>query len=204
MKDVTGYSSVLYDPVVRAGRYKAGAQAFHWITALLMFVVIPLGWIFAEFKTKDGVFSAPVPGTPGDYAAAHKTLGLVIFALVAARILYRAVNPPPAMPGRMPGWEKALAVVSHWLLYAILIVMLVSGYIMSSGGDHPISILGLFDFPKLPVSKAVGGTAKSIHLSVQFAVYALVVLHVLATAWHLVVRRDAVLDRMLPRQANAD
>ncbi len=204
MKNVTNFSSVQYDPVVRAGRYKAGAQAFHWITALLMFAVIPLGWIFAEFKTKNGAFEAPIPGTPGDYASLHKTIGLLIFAIVAARIVFRAVNPPPALPGRMPGWEKGLSVASHWLLYAILIVMPVSGYIMSSAGDRPISILGLFDFPKLPVSKAVGGNAKDIHIYVQFAVYALIALHVLATAWHLMVRRDAILDRMLPRQANAD
>ena len=155
-------------------------------------------------RTRDGVFTAPIPGTPGDYASLHKTIGLVIFAIVAARIAYRVANPPPALPGRMPGWERAAAVASHWLLYAILIVMPVSGYIMSSAGDHPISILGLFDVPKLPVSKAVGGNAKAIHLYVQFAVYALIVLHVFATAWHLMVRRDAVLDRMLPRQANAD
>jgi cytochrome b561 len=75
---------------------------------------------------------------------------------------------------------------------------------MSSAGDHPISILGLFDFPKLPVSKDVGHTANRVHIYVQFAVYALIAIHVFATAWHLVVRRDAVLDRMLPRQANAD
>lgn len=205
MKDITRMTSTLYGTGSR--RYTAGARAFHWVTALLMFAVIPLGWIFAEFKTKPGTpptFEAPIPGSPADYASVHKTLGLLIIAIVVVRIVYRIANPPPALPGRMAQWEKALSMASHWLLYAILIVMPVSGYIMSSAGPNPISILGLFDFPKLPVDKAIGSNAKAIHLYVQYAVYALVILHVFATAWHLAVKRDGLLDRMLPRQANAD
>lgn len=205
MKDITGLSSILQGSPFR--RYKPGAQAFHWITAALMALVIPLGWIFAEFKTKPdshGVLQAPLPGTTADYASLHKTIGLSIFAIVVARIAYRIANPPPALPGRMASWERAISHASHWLLYLVLLVMPISGYIMSSASDHPISVLGLFDVPKLPIGKAQGAVAAQIHLAVQFAVYALIVLHVLATAWHLVVRRDAILDRMLPRQANAE
>ena len=206
MKDITRFTStLLYASGTR--RYRPGAQAFHWITAALMFVVIPLGWIFAEFKTKADaptIFQAPFPGSPGDYASAHKTIGLLIFAIVAARIVYRIANPPPALPGRMALWERGLSHANHWLLYAILIVMPVSGYIMSSASTKPISIFGLFDFPKLPVGKAAGGIAFSVHVYVQWAVYALILLHVAATVWHLLVKRDALLDRMLPSQANAD
>ena len=202
MKGVTGLSSLFQGPGIR--RYTTGAQAFHWVTAVLMFAVIPLGWIFAEFKTKDGAFEAPFPGTPDTYASLHKTIGLVILAIVVARIVYRIVNPPPVLPGRMAAWARGLSTASHWLLYAVLIVMPVSGYVMSSASTHPISVVGLFDVPKLPISKAVGADAHQIHLFVQWAVYALILLHVLATAWHLLVRRDAILDRMLPRQVNAE
>ncbi len=205
MKDITRMTSTLYGSGSR--RYTATARAFHWITAIIIFAIVPLGWIFAEFKTPAGnksVFEAPIPGSPADYSAVHKTLGLLIIAIVVARIVFRIANPPPALPGRMAEWEKVIAIASHWLLYAILIVMPVSGYIMSSGGKFPISIVGLFDFPKLPVSKDMADIAKTIHLYAQFALYGLVILHVFATAWHLVVRRDGILDRMLPRQANAD
>ena len=204
MKDVTRSSSMLYATGSR--RYTAGARTFHWITALLMFAVIPLGWVFAEFKTNQTktAFEAPFPGSPADYASVHKTIGLAIFAIVVARILYRIFNPPPALPGKMADWEKLISHASHWLLYAVMIVMPVSGYIMSSAGKYPISILGLFDFPKLPIGKDAGKTANAIHVYAQWLVYALIGLHVFATAWHLAVRRDAILDRMLPRQANAE
>ncbi|MCX8253433.1 membrane protein of unknown function [Beijerinckiaceae bacterium RH CH11] len=127
-------------------RYTIGARWFHWITAVLMFIVIPLGWIFGAFKTKPGhpdVYVAPFPGTPDDYAAAHMSVGLVLFAIVAARIFYRIMNPPPALPGTMGRWEQRLAHLTHWLLYAVLIIMPVSGYVMSAGDKPPISFLGL-------------------------------------------------------------
>ena len=188
-------------------RYDVGARWFHWITALLIFAIVPLGWIFAEFKTmKDNknLFEAPIPGSPADYASLHKTLGLVVLAIVAARIAYRILNRPPSLPGRLPAVEKGLAHATHWLLYLVLLVMPISGYIMSSASDHPISILGLFDFPKLPIAKEQGKIAFKIHIYAQFVVYALVALHLAGVAVSLFLRRDNILGRMLPRQANAE
>ena len=190
-----------------ARRYNVGARWFHWVTTLLIFAIVPLGWIFAEFKTmKDNknLFEAPIPGSPADYASLHKTLGLLVLAIVAARIVYRLVNRPPPLPGRLPAVEKGLAHATHWLLYLVLLVMPISGYIMSSAGSYPIRIFWLFDFPKLPIPKEQGKIAASIHIYVQFVVYALVILHVAGVAVSLFLRRDNILGRMLPRQANAE
>ncbi len=205
MADYSMWSTTRLPPEAR--RYTVGARWFHWMTTLLMFAIIPLGWIFAEFKTmKDNknVFEAPIPGSPADYASLHKTLGLIVLAIVAARIIYRIVNRPPPLPGRLPAVEKGLAHATHWLLYLVLLVMPISGYIMSSAGDHPISIFWLFDFPKLPISKEQGKIANGIHIYVQFVVYALVVLHLAGVAVSLFLRRDDILGRMLPRQSNAE
>lgn len=188
-------------------RYSVGGQWFHWVTALLMAAVIPLGWIFAEFKPlKDNknAFEAPIPGSPADYASVHKTLGLLILAIVVARVVYRIANRPPPLPGRLSAVERGLAHATHWVLYLVLLVMPISGYVMSSAGDHPISILGLFDFPKLPIPKGEGKIAAGVHIYVQFAVYALVALHLAGVAVSLFIRRDNILGRMLPRQVDAE
>ena len=132
------------------------------------------------------------------------TVGLLLFAIVAGRILYRLLNRPPALPRRMPALEKGVAHATHWLLYAVLVVMPVSGYIMSSGDKPPIRFLGLIDVPKVPITPEQGSVAAVIHVYTQFAVYTLIVLHLAGTAWHLFVRRDDILARMLPRQINAD
>lgn len=185
-------------------RYGVGARWFHWVTTVLVFTVIPLGWIFGGFKTKPGqpdVYVAPFPGTPADYASAHFTVGLVILAVVAARIVYRVINPPPPFPGPAARAEALLARATHWLLYAVLIVMPVSGYVMMAGDKPPIVVLGLFDLPKLPISPSQGFVAAVIHVYTQFAVYALIGLHLVGTAWHLFVRGDDLLSRMLPPQS---
>lgn len=205
MKDITRASSVLYGTGSR--RYEPGAQWFHWITAALVFTLIPLGWAFANFKTEGDPptsFKGPFPGAPGDYASLHKTLGLIVFALIVARIIYRIANPPPAMPGAMNGFTRGLAHASHWLLYLTLFGMPISGYIAASSSSHPISVFGLFDFPKLPIPKDVGKQAAELHAFAQWILLALIALHIAGTVWHLAVRRDGILDRMLPRQANAE
>lgn len=205
MKNITGYTSMIYG--TGAKRYSGAARAFHWLTALLVFAIVPLGWIFAEFKTKGKPptsFEAPIPGVPFEYAAVHKTIGLTIFVLVLARLVYRFVNRPPPLPGRVTVWEKGLAHASHWLLYLVLLAMPVSGYIAASGSKNPISILGLVNFPKLPIAKETGEIAESLHVYAQYALYALLILHIGGIVWHLAVRRDGLLDRMLPQQANAE
>ena len=94
-----------------------------------------------------------------------------------------------------------MAKANHWALYAVLIVMPISGYVMMAGDTPPISILGVFDLPKLPVTKVQGFIAAVTHVYTQFAVYALILLHLAGTAWHLFVRKDDLLSRMLPPQS---
>ena len=185
-------------------RYTVGSRWFHWGTTLLVFTVIPLGWIYGGFKTKPDhpdIYVAPFPGTPANYASAHFTVGLAILAIVAARIIYRSLHAAPPLPGRSGAIEAVLAKANHWALYAVLIVMPVSGYVMMAGDTPPISILGLFDLPKLPISKAQGFVAAVTHVYTQFAVYALILLHLAGIAWHLFVRKDDLLSRMLPPQS---
>ena len=183
-------------------------QAFHWVTALLMFVVIPLGWVFAEFKTKAGspdVFEAPFPGSPNAYASMHKTIGLTIFVIVAARINLPRCQPTAGSPGPHGGVgthhvaRLALAALRRTHRHArvglhFLVVRQIS--------NQHSRVVRLSETCRS--TEATGHIAAGVHLYTQFAVYALIVLHVAATFWHLVVRRDAILDRMLPRQSNAE
>jgi len=90
---------------------------------------------------------------------------------------------------------------SHWLLYLVLVGMPVSGYLLSAAAGHTVSYFGLFTLPGLPRDEALAHGAEWLHVAVgQWAVYALVLLHLLGTAWHVAVRRDGVLERMLPEQ----
>lgn len=180
-----------------AKHYDALSQLFHWTTALLMVAVVVFAWVMVEMGRDN-------PDRPAFYMI-HKSLGMIILGLVALRILWRATHRAPPLPAHLTGLESFLAKSSHVLLYAIMIVMPISGYIASSAAGRSITIFDLVTLPSfLPEDKALSKAAIGVHEAVQWAVYAVVGLHVLATMWHVAVRRDGVLGRILPRQVNAE
>ncbi|MGO9006265.1 MAG: cytochrome b [Beijerinckiaceae bacterium] len=180
---------------IRILRFSGTAQALHWLTGVLMFTVLPLAWVMTAVA-KDNPNRAML-------FALHKSIGVTILLLTMMRLLWRATNPAPSFPASMTRWDANSAKLSHWLLYVVLVVMPISGYVLSSAGGHPVTFFGLFAFPALPQNKGAAKLADEIHLVAQWAVYGLIALHILATAWHIVVRRDGILDRMLPEQSSA-
>ena len=176
-----------------ARRYTLTAQALHWLTALLMLCVVPLAWIMLSLAKSDP--------SRGFYFNLHKSFGLTILAIVAVRLVWRATHPAPPLPAGFERWNRAMAFASHWLLYLVLLGMPISGYILSSAGGFPVHYFGLFTLPQLPKNPALANAADWVHVGLgQWMVYGLVALHVLATTWHVAVRRDGVLGRMLPEQ----
>ena len=175
------------------GRYTLTAQALHWITAALMFVVLPIAWVMVNMP-KSAQFR-------GLLFTLHKSVGLTIIALVAVRIVWRARHPAPPLEADLHGWEKIAAIASHWMLYVVLVGMPISGYLLDAAGGYAISYFGLFSVPLLPKSPALSSAATWVHVAVgQWLVYTLIILHVAASIWHVSIRRDGVLDRMLPMQ----
>ncbi len=180
-------------PLLASTRYTLTAQALHWLTVPLILAVLPVAWV---------VVSLPQGPEKSWLFVVHRSLGVTILAVVAARLIWRAVNPPPPLPGGTPRMMELVGRITHWMLYALLLLMPVSGYLQSASG-RPVSYFGLFNLPALPENKGLDDIAKAVHLAGQWGIYALVGLHVLATVWHMAVRRDGLLSRMIPPQDNA-
>ena len=176
-------------------RYTATAQWLHWVTALLILATIPIAWQMIEMK----------PGIPerAAYFAAHKSIGVTVLLLAAARLIWRRRHSAPPFPPSTPRWVARAAKANHVLLYCVLLAMPVSGYLQSATNGHPVNYFGLFELPLLPQDEAVSRTFLAIHRIGQWPLYALIVLHVLGAAWHVVMLRDGSLDRMLPPQTGA-
>lgn len=177
--------------VVPIPRYTALAQALHWATSALVLAVLPLAWVATALPRDSG-------WKPAMFQF-HKSVGLTLLALVVARILWRALHPPPPEATEPPALAL-LAKASHWLLYAIFLIMPVSGYLLSAYNGSTTQYFYLFAIPGFEKDPALHDAFKGMHLVGQWAVYALVGLHVAATAWHVAMRRDYVLERMLPEQ----
>jgi cytochrome b561 len=174
------------------GRYNPLAKALHWATALLVFLTIPAALIMLrpgiDRALQDPLFMF------------HKNIGVVILILVAARLVYRLVNPAPPLPPSVPRLQRLIAHSTHWALYVLLLVMAVSGYIRVTAGGFPLEVFDALGVPHLaPRSDALAEAAKSVHAVVRFPLVLLIVLHVGAALYHGLVRRDGVLQRMLPQ-----
>lgn len=173
-------------------RYTAMAQALHWLTAALVFTVLALAWVMYNMPG-----NAP---TRGLLFTLHKSFGFTIFALVVIRLIWRARHRAPDLAA--PAGMRAAAAASHGLLYLTLLALPLSGYIMSAATGRPISLFGLVDLPGF--AEKMEPTMKAAFVAhvgfLQWVLYALLLLHVGAAIWHVAVRRDGALERMLPAQ----
>ncbi|HKH80676.1 MAG TPA: cytochrome b [Methylovirgula sp.] len=180
----------------RMARYSAVAQSLHWVTVVVIFTILPLAWVMVHMAKE-----APNRDL---YFTAHKSFGLIALALIVARLVWRAVRPPPSLPPWVEKWEIGLAHATHFFLYTIFIIMPVSGFILSSAGGHPVSFFGLFNLPQMAKNTDLSKIADRVHIYGQYAVYVFLAAHILGVIWHVAYRRDGYLQRMLPEQVNAE
>jgi len=168
----------------------AVARFFHWSTAVLILAMFALGWTAVSY---------PMSPDKLQLFIWHKSLGLLVLSWVALRLVWRLSHPAPPLPAALSTTERRAARLSHAALYTLMIAMPLSGWIINSAADFPLKWLGLFRVPNLTgPDEDVQRAAELVHLSLSFALAALVVLHTAAALHHHFVRRNDVLRRMLP------
>ena len=129
----------------------------------------------------------------------HRSLGLIIFALVGLRLVNRWIHPPPPLPQGLPALMAFMATVSHWALYALMIALPLVGWAMLSAGGYPIPVFGnAFLLPPiLPHDAALWGWLRLAHTVLAFTLFALVMAHSGAALFHFLIRRDGVMQSMI-------
>jgi cytochrome b561 len=163
----------------------------HWVTVLLVFATIPAGMTMVQ----EGL-ARPVQDTLYIF---HKNVGVLILLVVLTRLAVRAVWPPPPLPASVPGWQRRAAGASHAMLYVLLLVMAVSGYVRVRAGGFPVEGLDALNVPALvPRSKTLEEFAKDVHATTRIVLLGFIALHVAAALNHALVRRDGVFRRMWP------
>ena len=170
-------------------RYGWVAQTLHWVIVFLLIVQFTLGKIADDLP----------PGLDRLITLArHKSFGITILALAVIRLLWRLINRPPPLPS-MPGWQRMAAHLSHAGLYALLFAMPLTGWLMSSAHNYPVSWFGLVQLPDLITpDRDLSHDLEDIHELLSNILLELAAVHVLAALKHQFVDRDGLLLRMLP------
>lgn len=169
--------------------YHPASRLLHWIVAVLVFSTFPAGIVM----TGEAV-SRPMQDMLFIY---HKNVGVLIFILMLARLVLRAVHRAPPLPPSMPAWQRLAAKASHALLYLLIFVMTISGYVRVVSGGFPIEGLDALGIPPLlPESEPVAEAAKSIHARAQLALLAVITLHSAAAIYHAAILKDGIASRM--------
>jgi cytochrome b561 len=173
-----------------AERWGAVAKALHWLIAVLVIALMVLGWIAVNEDSRL---------TQYKLFKWHKSIGMLVLALVALRLLWRLFNPPPALPAGLGAWQRRAAHGTHWVFYGVLIAMPISGWVMNSAADFPFKIFGVMPLPDLfAPSKELEALTKDVHLALFWILAITLTLHVAAALKHHFVDRDSILLRMLP------
>jgi cytochrome b561 len=171
-------------------RYGAVSKTLHWVVVALIITQVVLA--NAAEGLPNGVEKLAT-------LAQHKSIGMLILLLALARIAWRLLSPGPRMPAAAPAWQRAAAGASHGLLYLLLVLQPLSGWLMSSTKNYPVSFFGWFQFPDLVgASELWHERLEEIHEFIGVAIIAVALLHAAAALYHHFVLRDSVLRRMLP------
>jgi cytochrome b561 len=167
-------------------RYGTGAVVFHWITFLLVVVVGILGLLHDSWPKRTQAFWINV----------HAVLGLLLWSVLIARIVWRRRHPPPAPPPGVGELSRRLSSYVHWTLYALMFITPIVGVVTFIWHGR-IFDFGLFrlDFG-VPSNRAVFRPTEDIHGYLAYAIFALAGMHAAAALWQHFFMRNGVLERM--------
>ncbi len=190
--------------------YGAVTKTFHWLTALGIFAALPLGYFAHDLAYQ--VQNPEIATTEAQVARAallfslHKTIGLMVFFVALARILWALSQPKPGLLNGDTILESRLAEVVHWLLYGSLVAVPLSGWIhhASTTGFAPIWWPFGQSLPFVPKDEGVAQITATLHFVLQWVLVGALALHIVGALKHHVIDQDATLRRMLPGHTPAE
>jgi cytochrome b561 len=168
-------------------RYAAPAIVLHWTLAVMIASMLGVGWYMMSIEDD--------PGSEW-YFDLHKSFGIVVFALVLLRIVWRLSHKPAPLPQSVPGWEVKSSILAQRALYACMFLMPVLGFIGASYSKEGVRFFGL-QLPALAVpNHDLAERFFGLHSALAWVLVALVALHAAAGLKHLLVDKDGVFQRM--------
>jgi cytochrome b561 len=169
----------------------------HWLGAALILLLLTHGWWMTHM--------APRPERAEHYAG-HAAMGYDLLILLVLRLLWRWMNPVPALPADLKPWERWSARLGHFGLYLLMFATTLVGWALAGTGrrHYEQDIFGL----KIPLiyqsdDRAMHGLLEDWHRVLSYALAVLVAVHIAGALRHHFVKHNDVLRRMLGRSKAA-
>ena len=170
--------------------YSRIAKLLHWLVAICVLSTIPVAfWMnnASPGPLQDNLFNL------------HKSIGMLILALMLLRVTYRLTAGAPAAEPSLAPWQRSFSSTVHTLLYVLLVAMPIVGYTANSAYGASTPFFGLFDLPPIVgKNEALSEQLFKYHRWTGWAVAVLAAMHIGAALQHHFIHRDGVLRRMLP------
>jgi len=175
-----------------AQHYGLIAILLHWVVAMTVIAMFSLGLWMTALTYYDSWYHR------GPWL--HKGVGVLLFLVVAVRIAWRQFSPAPELLSSHAGWESLLAKLVHYLLYLLLLMVMVSGYFISTADGRALPVFEWFELPALLLGvDQQAEIAGKIHFLLACTLLGVSALHMFAAFKHHFIDRDRTLLRMLGR-----
>lgn len=168
--------------------YPARSRLLHWSMAVLIISMLLVGLAMVESLA----VWQPVA------INLHKSFGVLLLLMVIIRLINKYFTPRPRLPKKMPNMQKTVAKISHIVLYAAMLLMPLSGWLMQSADGRAVNVFGIFALPQL-IEQNIKAYSffREFHGWMAWLLIATITLHVLGALYHGLIRQDRVLASML-------
>lgn len=176
--------------MARTSRYTSTAKLLHWLIVALLVAQYIVAWFMPHIGRNTPVTTL---------ISLHFSFGVIILGVAIVRLIWRATHADPVPLDGVPPWQVQSARALHWLLYILLFVIPILGWLNASWRGMPLVLFGI-ELPKLIGTRAPGwGWTGDVHVILAYYVMlTLIGLHVVSGLYHYFIRKDGVLQRMLP------
>ena len=172
--------------------YSAAGKTFHWLIVILVGLEFLVAALMPEVERN--------LANPPSIVMIHFSIGIVILAVMIARLGWRLTQRMPTAPPSTPGWQDLAAKATHYGLYASLVVMPFAGWAWASSLGWPVSFFGIVTLSALvPQSHAIVTVAADLHVLLAALIIGLIGFHTLGALYHWIFLKDGVMERMLPK-----
>lgn len=158
-------------------KYSPSSRILHWLMAILIIALLGLGIYMTTFLDKEATNKMELYGL-------HKSLGVIALALIFVRIANRIKNPAPQLPKTIKKQEQTIAHIGHMVLYILMLVLPISGYLMSNSYGHPVKLFSIALPTLVSTNYDLGKIFSQTHYYGGYALLFLICLHILGALKH--------------------